>query len=160
MRIKDARLSLPILQPQPSTYQPDPKPNNRRILSHKTFAISVNPEIGLVAGEGTVGRAVTEDGMGGGERMAADAASRAAPGALLCARCVFRLVANCAMSCAAVAWIMPTPRPYWATAPDSDRSVWTSTFDPPDAGSSRNDATALAPPRPFKSVPCAFTRAR
>src|SRR5262245_43666418 len=64
------------------------------------------------------------------------------------------------MICAAVAWIMPTPRPYCATDPDSARSVCTSTFEPLATGSSRKLAVALAPPRPLASVPCAFTRAR
>ena len=73
--------------------------------------------------------------------------------------CARRFLANCPMICAAVDWIMPTPRPYCATAPDSVRSVCTSTLEPVPAGSSRNVAAALAPPRPLASVPCALTRA-
>src|SRR5919204_479782 len=38
------------------------------------------------------------------------------------------------MSWAAVAWMIPTPRPYCATAPDSAKSVCTSTLEPPAAG--------------------------
>src|ERR1700722_2712935 len=63
------------------------------------------------------------------------------------------------MICAAVAWIMPTPRPYCATAPDSIRSVWIRTREPDSAGSMRNVAGALAEPRPLSSLPCALTRA-
>src|SRR5262245_14432893 len=92
--------------------------------------------------------------IGGGE---ADAAAGAAGRS--CASFSFRHAANCFMSCAAVAWIMPTPRPYCATAPDSVRLVCTSTLDPSPAGSSRKREAALAPPRPFASVPCAATRA-
>ncbi len=59
----------------------------------------------------------------------------------------------------AVAWIMPTPRPYCATAPDSVRSVCTSTLEPVPDGSRRNVDLACAAPRPLASVPCARTRA-
>ena len=52
------------------------------------------------------------------------------------------------MICAAVAWIMPTPRPYCATAPDSVRSVCTSTLEPapglePERGGGLGAAAAL-----------------
>src|SRR4249920_3163686 len=100
--------------------------NSPAIASHSTLAIRANPEIGLAAGGGTAA----------GVAAAPDAA-----GALLttpAASCAFRLLANWFMICVAVAWIMPTPRPYWATAPDSDRSVCTSTLDPLGAPSSRN----------------------
>src|SRR6516162_7903487 len=55
--------------------------------------------------------------------------------------------------------MMPTPRPYCATAPERLRFVCTSTFEPAPTLSRRNTETALAPPRPFASVPWAETRA-
>ena len=76
-----------------------------------------------------------------------------------CPNLSFRHLANWFMSCAAVAWMMPTPRPYCATEPDSVRLVCTSTLLPSPAGSSRNSAVALAPPRPLASLPCAEIRA-
>jgi hypothetical protein len=63
------------------------------------------------------------------------------------------------MICVAVAWMMPTPRPYCATEPDNVRLVCTITFEPLPAGSRWKTEAALAPPRPFASVPCAATRA-
>src|SRR5260370_16091568 len=131
--------------------------NNRTIASQITRAISEKPEIGLAAGGGAAG--------GGGVEAAAAADDGALGAAALgvavrdAASCALRLSANCFISCDAVAWIMPTPRPYCATAPESDRSVCTSTFEPPGTGSRRNEAAAFAPPRPLASVPCAFTRA-
>src|SRR5689334_3923379 len=133
------------------------------IASQITRAISEKPEIGAAAGGGAC------DGAGCGDEGCGDAAVDAAlAGAVaaaagaaagVAANCFFRLSANCFISAPAVAWIMPTPRPYCATAPDSVRSVCTSTFEPAPAGSSRNEAAALAPPRPLASVPCALTRA-
>ena len=58
-----------------------------------------------------------------------------------------------------MAWIMPTPRPYCATAPDSIKSVWIKTLEPWPAGSMRKLAVALAAPRPLASLPCALTLA-
>src|SRR6476619_8581534 len=75
------------------------------------------------------------------------------------ASCFFRLLANWFISAVAVAWIMPTPRPYCATAPDSVRLVCTSTLEPVAEGSSRNVAAAWAEPRPLASVPWARMRA-
>ena len=43
--------------------------------------------------------------------------------------------------------------------PDSISSVWMRTVEPAPAGSMRNAAVALAPPRPLASLPCALTRA-
>src|SRR6266700_4514656 len=63
------------------------------------------------------------------------------------------------MSCCATSWIMPEARPYCATAPESVRSVFTSTRVPSGEGSRWKSTFALAPPRPFESLPCAFTRA-
>src|SRR5205085_7854035 len=106
--------------------------NIRLICSHSTRAISEKPEIGLAAGgDGATGAAANADDVvaaSGGAVLAAGLAGVGA--AALCARLAFRLLANCDMICAAVAWIMPTPRPYWATAPESDRSVCTSTLEP------------------------------
>src|SRR3954469_6952018 len=87
------------------------------------------------------------------------AVSPAVAGSEGLASCFFRLLANWFISAVAVAWIMPTPRPYCATAPDSVRSVCTRTLDPAAEGSSRNVAAAWAEPRPLASVPWAFTRA-
>src|SRR4051812_4668565 len=132
--------------------------------SHNTRAISEKPEIGLAAGGGgmAAGAADGTDDADGDDDIAlgdAVAADAGAVDALLCARLAFRLLANWFMIWVAVAWIMPTPRPYWATEPDSARSVWTSTLDPAPAGSNRNEDVACAPPRPLESLPCAFTRA-
>src|SRR5262249_7256452 len=118
-----------------------------------TFAISATPEIGFAAWAGL--------DVDGGEGRVDGGAIGAAAGAAACscASLSFRHAANCFMSCAAVAWMMPTPRPYCATAPDNAKSVCTSTLEPLAAGSSRKTEAALAPPRPFASVPCAVTRA-
>ena len=95
---------------------------------------------------------------GGGNRLdRRQAAVGGSAGGL--ASCFFRLLANWFISAEAVAWIMPTPRPYCATAPDSVRSVCTSTLEPVAEGSSRNVAAACAEPRPLASVPWARTRA-
>src|SRR6266849_782257 len=137
--------------------------NNRLRKPHSTFAIRAKPEIGFAAG-GAGCCAGTVDWWGG----AGDAAAEDVGGASACAaavdppsfaNCAFRLLANCVMICAAVIWIMPTPRPYWATAPESVRLVCTSTLVPPLAGSRWNAATALAAPRPLASLPWAATRA-
>src|ERR1700680_4503202 len=117
-------------------YAPLPTLRNHDTMAFQiTLAISEKPEIG---------RAVAGDGCAAG--ACAGTAGRSAI-------CAFRLPANWFMICAAVAWMMPTPRPYWATAPESARSVWTSTLEPPPAGSSRNEALALAAPRPLASLP-------
>src|SRR5262245_45307718 len=133
--------------------------------SQMTRAISEKPEIGfagagggrvgtgcgaVVAAAGVTGADAVDTGVGWGAAGAA-AWSRASS--------FFKQSANCFMSADAVAWIIPTPRPYCATAPESVRLVCTSTFEPLAAGSSLKDAVALAPPRPLASVPCAFTRA-
>src|SRR5207253_8651194 len=117
-----------------------------------TFIISAKPEIGLAADAGAGGGMIEGDGTG------CDGKAAAAAG-LSCASFSFRHLANWFISCVAVAWMMPTPRPYCATAPDSVRLVWTSTLEPAPAGSRRNTEEALAPPRPLASVPCAETRA-
>ena len=136
-------------------------------------AISVKPEIGLAAGgsgggaaaeagaagaagEGATGAAGDGAGAGFAAAGAGCAAAEAVPRA---ASCAFSAAANWFISADAVAWIMPTPRPYCATAPDSVRSVCTSTLEPAGEGSSRNVAAACAEPRPLASVPCARTRA-
>src|SRR6185295_19052388 len=67
------------------------------------------------------------------------------------ASCFFRLLANWFISAAAVAWIMPTPRPYCATAPDSVTSLCTSTLEPAADGSILKVASACAEPRPLAS---------
>src|SRR6266508_410796 len=119
-----------------------------------TLTISARPEIGFAAA-----------GAGGGTREgdartgAAEAGAAGAAAGPSCASFSFRHLANWFINCAAVAWMMPTPRPYWATAPDSVRLVCTSTLEPLPAGSRRNVATELAPPRPLASVPCAAMRA-
>src|SRR5215216_8186060 len=130
--------------------QSDRRLNSRMIRSHKTRAISENPEIGFAGSGGTAGI-----GPGG-----IDATTEVAAGAWPFPSWAFRLLANWVMICAAVACTTPTPRPYCATAPESARSVCTSTLEPVPAGSSRKVAAALAPPRPLASVPSAFTRAR
>ena len=71
-----------------------------------------------------------------------------------------RRSANWATNCEASAEIMPAPRPYWATEPESCRSVWISTLVSLPLGSRWNSTVASAPPRPFESLPEALTRAR
>ena len=128
-----------------------------------TRASNVKPEIGLAAGGGGIsgggdGRAALA-GIGA-ERSGAAVRSGTIGGdgtsgvaAAGCrSSCARRLLANWPMICAAVAWIMPTPRPYCATAPDSIRSVWMKTREPISAGSMRNVAVALAEPRPLSSA--------
>src|SRR5246127_4715329 len=115
--------------------------------SQTTRAIKEKPEIGAAAGGGDCG--VAGCGAAGADAavaLAGAAAAAAGAGAGETASCFLRLSANCFISCAAVAWIMPTPRPYCATAPDSVRLVCTSTLEPPPAGSSRKTDAALAPP--------------
>jgi len=119
-----------------------------------TRASNVKPEIGLAAGSGGIsgggdGRAVLT-GLGA-ERNGASVRSgtiggdgtSGVIGAGCRSSCARRLLANWPMICAAVAWIMPTPRPYCATAPDSIRSVWITTFEPVPAGSMRKDFRRL-----------------
>src|SRR4051794_7217522 len=132
-------------RPKPNL-QPDRRPNRRMTASQITRPMRAKPEIGLAAAGGA-------DGAAGADVALADAGGRDIAG------WTFRFSANCFINCAAVAWIMPTPRPYWATAPDRVRSVCTSTLEPLGVGSRRNDAAAFAPPRPLASVPCALTRA-
>src|SRR5215510_11283099 len=119
------------------------------IQPQTAFAISARPEMGFVTGVGAWVRAVEGEGCVGGATDAAAGATEPS-----CASLSFRQLANCFISCAAVAWMMPTPRPYCATAPDNAKSVCTSTLEPLAAGSSRKTEAALAPPRPFASVPC------
>ena len=92
--------------------------NRATSFDQMTPAMSDRPEIGLAAAG-----CISED------------AGRRAPSGIggVSASCARKFVANWPMICAAVASIMPTPRPYCATAPDSIRSVWISTFEP-DAG--------------------------
>ena len=92
------------------------------------------PDIGLAARS-----EVAEIGVGRGRRGRRAAAAIGGTAA----RSGFSLLANWFMSAEAVAWIMPTPRPYCATAPDSVRSVCTSTLEPAADGSSRNVAFGL-----------------
>src|SRR5688500_2990499 len=116
------------------------------------------PEIGFATGtEADTGpEAIEGEGCTGPGAM--DAAAPATAG-FSGANLSFKHLANWFMICVAVAWMMPTPRPYCATAPDSVRLVCTSTLDPEPAGSRRNTEVALAPPRPLASLPCADTRA-
>src|SRR5690606_19627892 len=114
------------------------------------------PEIGLAAG--------------GGEAAAADAGAAAevddvpepaagAAAAVVCDPAIFcsSALANCEISWVATLWIMPTPRPYWAMDPERSTSVSILTLVPVGAGSRAKCTSALAPPRPLASVPCAFT---
>src|SRR4029077_16175188 len=80
-------------------------------------------------------REVAEIGL-----TAVSAAAIAGSGGL--ASCFFRLLANWFISAVAVAWIMPTPRPYCATAPHSVRSGCTKPLEPVSDGSSRKVAAA------------------
>src|SRR4030081_2766068 len=104
--------------------------NNPFSQLQSTCAISEKPEIGFAGGGAGGGTRDGDDCIAGG---AAAAAGGAAAGS--CASLSFRLLANWFMICVAVAWMMPTPRPYCATAPESVRLVCTSTFDPLPAGS-------------------------
>src|SRR5258708_25074115 len=88
-------------------------PNKRRSAFANTEKMRAKPEIGFGCGFGGVSPApACED-----------------------ASCAFKLLANWPMSCCATSWIIPDARPYWATAPESVRSVFTSTRVPTEDGS-------------------------
>src|ERR1700752_1329335 len=100
------------------------------IQPQSALASSASPEIGFAVAAGSAFAAVGGNGCVGDGCIALGAGAEDRS----CVSCSFNRVANWFMSCAAVAWIMPTPRPYCATAPDSARLVCTTTLEPTPAG--------------------------
>src|SRR5262249_12085351 len=84
-------------------------PNNLRMAFQITLAISEKPEIGLAAWGSGAGAGAAEEGGAASAGASGGEATAALPRRAISA---FRLVANWFISAAAVAWIMPTPRPY------------------------------------------------
>ncbi len=135
-------------------------PNNP--FNHPPSAAKNSEKPEMACGAAALGAGFSRAALAGsvmaGSGLSAGAAAGAVPDAVLSfAISSSSAVANWPINWAATDWIMPTPRPYWATEPDRVRSVSISTREPASFGSRRKPTTALAPPRPFGSRPWAFT---